>query len=131
MFGMTVQIKNEVDRVRRAARDATRGSFSRTAFQIRKTAVESIVRAEGPSAPGEPPHTHRGNWLRRAIRYASDKEGVVIGPLFSIFGETGKAHEFGGRFREETFEPRPFMNPALTANLDVFANSWSGSSIGE
>lgn len=130
MFGVSVQIKTRVDRVRRAAKDAARNSFSRTAFLIRQTMVESIERAEGPSAPGEPPHTHRGNYFRRAMRYAVDKDGAVIGPMYSAVGDVGKAHEFGGLFRGEYFEKRPTAKPALDANLDVFANSWSGS-IGE
>lgn len=130
MFGMSVQIQNRVDRVRRAAKDAARRSFSRTAFLIRQTMVESIERAEGPSPVGEPPHTHRGNLFRRAIRYKADKEGAVIGTAARIAGDVGAAHEHGGLFRGEYFAKRPFAKPALDANLDLFAGSWSGS-IGE
>lgn len=130
MFGVQVTIKDRVDRIRRAAKDAASGSFSRTAYLIRETMVQSIERAEGPSSPGDPPHTHRGNLFRRAIRYFADKLGAVIGPQYSTVGDVGKAHEFGGLFRGEYFEKRPTAKPALDANLDVFANSWSGS-IGE
>lgn len=127
MFGLAVTIKNEVERVRRAARDAARNSFNRTAFLIRKSAVESIERAKGPSAPGSPPHTHRGNWLRRAIRYSADKEGAVIGPMHSIVSTSGSAHEFGGEYRGQDYPKRSFMEPAMEDNLDIFAGSWNGS----
>jgi len=140
MFGLSVQIKDEIDRVRQRAKDAGRKSFARTAFLIRKSAIESIVSAQGPSAPGSPPHTHsrtrvtkkgktieRGNRLRKAILYKADKQGAVIGPSSRIFGKAGKAHEFGGEFRGESFDKRPFMSPALKKNLDVFARSWSNS----
>lgn len=130
MFGMSTTIRDEVNRVRQRAKDAARKSFSRTAFLIRKTAVDSVERAEGPSAPGSPVHTHRGNWFRRAIRYFANKEGAVIGPMFSVVGDVGEAHEFGKRRGEQDFPKRPTMGPALDKNLDVFANSWNGS-IGE
>lgn len=130
MFGLSVQIKNEVSRVQRAANDAARRNVTRTAFLIFQTARASVVRAAGPSAPGQPPHTHRGNWLRRAIRYASERVSAVIGTAHSILGEAGSPHEHGGDFRGQVFPQRSFMAPALDKNLDVFANSWSGS-IGE
>lgn len=127
MFELAVHIRDEVQRVRRAARDAAKGSFNRTAFLIRQTAVESVERAKGPSAPGSPPHTHRGNYFRRAIRYAVDKNGAVIGPMFSVVADVGAAHEFGGNYRGQEYPKRPTMAPALDANLDIFAGSWSGS----
>ena len=127
MFGLSVEIQDATDRVRRAARDAESGSVRRTAFLIRETAVKSIERSEGPSAIGAPPHTHKGNWLRRAIRYAVDKASAVIGPMFSVLGEAGKAHEFGGMFRGQQFDKRPFMGPSLDKNLDLFVGSFAGS----
>lgn len=132
MFGLRTQIQDRVDRVRRAARDAVSGSLSRTSFLIRQTMVDLVERAEGPSAPGESPHTHQGNYLKRAPRYAVDKPNAssVIGFAASAVDDVGAAHEHGGLFRGEYFEKRPTALPALEANLDVFANSWSGS-IGE
>lgn len=130
MFELKATIQNRVDRVRRAARDAARGSFSRAAFVIRKTMVESIERQEGPSDPGSPPHTHKGNFFRRAIRYAVDKLSAVIGTMYSVVGDIGKAHEFGGQFRGQEYPVRAFAEPALMENLDVVPQSWDGS-IGE
>lgn len=127
MFGMTVRITNEVEAVRKAGREAARQSFSRTAFLIRQSAVQSVEKAEGPSSPGSPPHTHRRMFLRRAIRYQADKEGAVIGPQFSMFGIAAQAHEFGGEFRGGQYPKRPFMGPALDKNLANFAGSFAGS----
>lgn len=132
MFALKTTIQNQVDRVRRAAADAKRNSLSRTSFLIRQTMVDLVERAEGPSAPGQSPHTHQGNYLKRAPRYAVDKAtaSAVIGFAASVVGDVGAAHEHGGLFRGEYFEKRPTALPALEANLDVFANTWSGS-IGE
>jgi len=130
MFGFGVKIENKLDRVAKAAETGEFRSFARAAFAIRQTAVESIERAAGPSAPGEPPHTHRRMFLRRAIRYAANREGAVIGPRFSVVGTAGEAHEFGGEYRGNKYPARPFMFPALQANLDRFAGAWAGS-IGE
>lgn len=127
MFGLRVEIENRIDRIRKAEQDARRGSFSRTSFLIRQTAVQSITRADGPSSPGRPPHTHRGNWLRRSIRYSSDKQGAVIGTLFSVLGTAGAAHEHGGMFRGQRYDERPFMMPALEKNLDIFTGTFAGS----
>lgn len=110
-----------------AAERAAFRTFSQAAFAIRETAVRSIVRARGPSPPGQPPHTHRGAYLRRAIRYAANREGAVIGPMASVVGTAGQAHEFGGPHRDAIFPERPFMGPALEQNLDRFAIGWSGS----
>lgn len=127
MFGMSVKITNEVEAVRKAGRAAARSSFARTAFLIRQTAVQSIDRAEGPSEPGQPPHTHRRNFLRRAIRYSADKDGAVIGPQFSMVGTAAQPHEFGGEYKGGDYPQRPFMEPAMTQNLAAFAQSWNGS----
>lgn len=130
MFGFTAKVENKLDRVRQAAEKGAFRSFSRAAFAIRQTAIDSIEQASGPSAPGEPPHTHRRMFLRRAIRYAANREGAVIGPRHSVVGAAGEAHEFGGEYRGNEYPARPFMFPALQANLDRFAGSWAGS-IGE
>jgi len=106
-----------------AVRRAGAGSLSRAAAAIRLRAVQSIRQSPRgqPSAPGSPPRTRRG-LLRRAILCALLEEdgfpAAVIGPSFDLAGLSGKAHEFGGRFRGMDFPARPFMGPAL----DVIAN---------
>lgn len=127
MFGMTVRITNEVEAVRKAGREAARKSFPRAAFLIRQSAIQSIEKATGPSTPGTPPHTHRRMFMRRAIRYAADRDGAVIGPQFSTVGTAGSPHEFGGSYKGGDYPKRPFMGPALNKNLANFAGSFAGS----
>lgn len=127
MIGLSVQIRDNVNRVRQRAKDAARRSFARTAFLIRDTIIKSIKWSEEPSAPGEPPHTRGRFQMQRAILYQADKEGAVIGPAASLFGTAGAGHEFGGKYKRNEYPQRPFAGPALKENVDLFANSWSGS----
>jgi len=132
MFGLDVIVDSRMQRVEELAERAQFRNFGHASARISKDAKASIVTSSDPSPPGSPPHTRaqRGHNLRGAIRYASDQDGAIIGPMKSIVGDVGQAHEFGGRFRGEDFERRPFMGPALERNLDRFADDWEGS-IGE
>lgn len=130
MFGATFKLIDTSKRVTAAADKAAFKNFAHAAARISKDAKASIENAPGPSSPGSPPHTHRGSFLRRGIRFAADKQGAVIGPMASVVGEAGSAHEFGGEFKGNDFPERPFMGPALDQNLDRFAGEWAGS-IGE
>ena len=100
------------DALRRGAR---RGLF-RAAAAIRLQAARSIIQSASPSEPGRPPHTRKGQ-IRRAILFAVKEDhgllAALIGTSHDILGPAGRAHEFGGRFRKETFPKRPFMKPAL------------------
>lgn len=134
MIETRVTIVDETKRVRdAAARDALK-NIQHAAGALRLTAARSIRKRRGPSAPGTPPHTHAEGrpGLRKAIAYAVEqgKLSAVIGPLASHVGESGAAHEFGGEFRGEQYEARPFMRPALDKHLDRFAPDWAGT-IGE
>jgi len=132
MFGMSVQIEDQTKRVKDAADQATFRNLGHGAARISKDVKESLVTAEGPSPAGSPPHTHKGAYLRRAVRYANDKEAqsAVTGPLASIVGEAGAAHEFGEEFHGQDYPERPFMAPALDKNVDRLAPDWQGT-IGE
>ena len=132
MVGLTVQFEDRTKRVEYAAERATFRNLGHAAASISKTAKASLVTAEGPSRPGSPPHTHRGAHLRRAIRFDHNRkeQSAVIGPVASIVGEAGAAHEFGEQFHGQEYPERPFMGPALEANQDRFASDWEGS-IGE
>lgn len=124
------------------AKDAGFRNTGHAAASIRKTAIESMEEAEGPSPPGEPPHTHtsgvtrkgrkRPGVLPKSITFDNDRESqtALIGPRFSVVGLAGEAHEFGGEFRGDDYPERPFMEPALMQNIDRFASDWAGS-IGE
>lgn len=138
MIGLkNFKFDDQTKRVSDAAEKATFRNVGHAAAAIRKDAVESIVQADGPSAPGSPPHTHtqkttksgktrKGN-LQRAIAYDADKDSAVIGPRFSVVEEAGAAHELGESFHGQDYDERPFMGPALDKNLDRFASSWQGS----
>lgn len=130
MIALTAQIQNRLERIQQAADKASFRNFGHAAATIRKDAAGSIEQSPGSSEPGTPPHTHKRKFLSRAIRFAYDKDGAVIGPRFSVVGEAGEAHEFGGEFQGDIFEERAFMGPSLERNEDRFAAEWEGS-IGE
>lgn len=127
MFGLTVKTEDSTRKVEQAEEKARFRNFGHAAASVSRTAKLSIIRADGPSLPGEPPHTHRRVFLRRAIRYAANKQGAVIGPVKSIVGLSAQAHEFGGRYKGVEYPARPFMRPALEKSAPRFAGSWRGS----
>lgn len=131
MLGFQISTEDRFSEVKKAADSATFRNLGHGSAAIRRTAGESIAVAEGPSQPGTPPHTRRRQ-LKRAIRFDVDrqKQESVIGPIASLVGEAGAAHEFGGEFRGEEYDERAFMGPALEANEPRFAEEWQGS-IGE
>jgi phage gpG-like protein len=79
-----------------------------------------------PSPPGSPPFTAQG-LLSRAILFAADQSGAVIGPAESVAGTVGQAHEFGGDYKGNNYPERPFMYPALERGTPRFAGEWAGS----
>lgn len=127
MFGARlIKFIDRTRRVQEAADRAARRAFAKAAFRIFRDAQSTIQRSDEPSAPGEPPHTRRGQ-LRRSIRYHATKDGAVVGPLGSMVGEAGAAHEFGGEHKGQTYPERPFMKPALDRELTNFAGEFRGS----
>jgi ApbE superfamily uncharacterized protein (UPF0280 family) len=129
MFTTKVTIQDRTKRVKAAADKAAFRNYAHAAASIRKDAAASIVKSPDPSEPGEPPHT-RKRLLPRAMRFAVDKEGAVIGPRASIAGQAGSVHELGGSYKGQTFPERPYMKPALDRAIPRFAGSWQGA-IGE
>ncbi len=138
MIGLkNFKFDDQTKRVADAAEKATFRNVRHAAAAIRRDAIESIQQADGPSAPGSPPHTHTGGItkkgntrkgnLQRAIAYDTDKDSAVIGPRESVVGLAGQAHEMGESFHGTDYDERPFMGPALDKNLDRFASSWQGS----
>lgn len=70
----------------------------RQANQLRRRLLE--IQAKAPSAPGTPPHTHRGNLRDKpGIVYAWDgtTESVVVGQGERSAAWLASLHEFGGR----------------------------------
>lgn len=132
MIGVGTGAKVEPEKVTNAVQKAAFKNLSHAAASIRKAARESIEKAEGPSEPGQPPHTHKRQFLKNAIVFDVDKakDEAVIGPRFSRVGESGKAHEMGGEYKGADYPDRPFMFPAMNNNLERFAGDWAGS-VGE
>jgi hypothetical protein len=143
MFGMGVKIEDSTKRVEDAAGRAALATHRQGAHAIMEDARKSIVKrptssgrdtkgrfkavgAKTAAPAGKPPYTKRG-LIRRAIRYAADREGAVIGTIASQIGTAGSPHELGGEYKGATFEQRPFMLPALQQNLTRIAGDWAGS----
>lgn len=137
MLGAHVQVVTNFTRLIKAVEQAKFRNFGHAAARIRKDAAASILPSDQPSAPGTPPHTRNRvskktgkrlkGQLERAIVYAADKDGAVVGPRESVVGTSASAHELGGSYKGEQFPKRPFMGPALEKNLDRFASDWAGS----
>ena len=129
MIGMTAKVVDEAHRIKAAAEKANYRNIGHAAASIRKAAIESITKSSEPSEPGTPPHTRgRRKGFKRAILYAMEgKEAAVVGTAYSRVGPAGEPHEHGGRRGKQTYEPRPFMAPALGANLDRMAKEWEGT----
>ena len=126
MIGVRTKFENRGDRVKKAADKGNYRSFSHAAASIRKRMAASIERSSEPSEEGEPPHTRKGQ-LKRSFRFDADKEGAVIGPLFSRVGESAAAHEHGEEFKGDVFAARPFAFPALQESIPRIAEQWRGS----
>lgn len=129
MVALVHKLDLHFGRIEKAANKGAYRNFGHAAASIRKDAIASIETSPESSPAGSPPHTRRRQ-LPNAIRYDADAEGAVIGPVFSVVGTAGEAHEIGGSYRGQIFPERPFMGPALNRNLDRFASGWAGS-IGE
>lgn len=119
------------DNFRAAERKAQQGAFEslgQAAGYLRKVARHSIIVSDQYAEPGHPPHSRRGQ-LREAILYAVEKDAgvAVIGPVFEQVGRSGAVHEFGGRYRGDEYEPRPFMGPALRQVLPRLPSFWEAS----
>ena len=125
---MSVKVRTRLDKgkVKRAVARANIETLGHAGALVRKIARNSIRRGQKESAPGQPPHTRKGQ-LKRAILYAKEEGSVVVGPSAEIVGQSGKAHEFGGKYRAERFPRRPFMGPALEKARDRLPKLWRAS----
>jgi hypothetical protein len=130
MFGLSFHSDEQTKAVADAAKKGAFRNFGHAAASLAKDAKSTLVQTAGASAPGQPPHTHRGAFLRRAVLYVADENGAIIGPAASLVGTAGAAHEFGGEYKGHQFPERPFMFPALERAIPRFAGDWQGS-IGE
>jgi hypothetical protein len=128
---ISVKFSGSIDKKKlaNAAKVAGFKSLAHAAAAIRLTAARSIKQGKKASPPGQPPRTRGKRRLKNAIRYAVDQKKVsaLIGPDAEIAGNVGKAHEFGGDFRGEHYDRRPFMEPALDKNRAKLPEFWQNS----
>lgn len=130
MLSIKVVVQSFFDRIEKAAKRAGFRNFGHAAASIRRDAISTIEQAEGASAPGTPPHTHKGRQLARSVRFFANDRGAVIGPVASMVGTSGTAQEFGGQYKGEEYPARPFMGPALSRAVPRIGGDWAGSVIG-
>lgn len=125
---MKARTKFDPKKLKRAAKAGSIKSLGHAGASIRLVARRSIKKSKQPSTPGSPPHTRKGR-IKNAIKYAvsADKQSVVIGPDVEVAGTSAKAHEFGGQYKREQYDKRPFMGPALNKTKERLPAMWAGS----
>ncbi len=125
---IAAKAKFDAGKVKRAAQKGSITSLGHAGAAIRLTARRSIKKSAKPAPAGSAPRTRKGR-LKNAIKYAlaGDKQSVVIGPDYAVAADSGRAHEFGGRYRNETYDRRPFMGPALEKTKDRLPPMWAAS----
>lgn len=125
---LRAKVQFDRTKLRRKGRAGSIRSLGHAGAAIRLAARRSIKKSPKKSTPGSPPNTRRGR-IKNAIKYAvlADRQSVVIGPDIQIAGTSAKAHEFGGRYRREQYDKRPFMGPALAKVKDRLPPLWAGS----
>jgi hypothetical protein len=128
MLAAKAKTRFDASKVVKAARKGSITSLGHAGAAIRLTARRSIRKSDKPSPAGTPPHTRKGR-IRNAIKYAvvAAAQSVVIGPDVEVAGTSGKAHEFGGHYRNEEYPLRAFMGPALEKTKDRLPPMWAGS----
>ena len=122
-----VRVSWRMDRFHAARlRMLDRGMFKWASF-LRTVARRSIRKRKKPSAAGSPPSTQTRR-LRNAILFHVYRgEGkAIIGPTANIVGPSGAAHEFGGTYKGDKFDRRPFMGPALDVTRPQAAGFFAG-----
>ncbi len=128
MVGAKANTKFDAKKVLKAAKDGSIKSLGHAGAAIRLVARRSIKTSKKESAPGTPPNSRKGQ-IKRAIVYAveKDQQRVVIGPDQAVVGTSGAAHEFGGHYKKQHYDRRPFMGPALEKVKDRLPQEWAGS----
>lgn len=130
------------DRVMTAAERGKLKALSKFGAFVRRRAQTSMRRRKrGVSAPGTPPFAKKG-LLKKLLFFAYDpaSDSVLVGPAAINKSPVPNTHEFGGllgrrRTRKDgtrsqktvRYPARPFMKPALDAELPKFADCFRGS----
>ena len=121
---------------------ANRRALGKAGAFVRRRAKTSIRSHKGTSPPGHAPYSHKMH-LRRLLFFALGPahDTVVIGPLRFKKGEAPNLLEFGGRAVRQrlrssgklgpkkvvVYKKRPFMGPALDAEIPNLPNRWRNS----
>jgi hypothetical protein len=115
--------------------DGTKSVLAKAGAFVRTRAKSSIRSRKKPATPGTPPSSHTGI-LKNLILFGYEPatESVVIGPkLFRSANPTGpELLEYGGNGKTLAGKPAiyqkfPFMEPALEAERDHFAELFSNA----
>lgn len=129
------------EKVLKAAERGQRKALSKFGAFVRRRARSSMrKRKKGHSQPGQPPFVKKGQ-LKKLLFFGYDPltKSVVVGPAAIGKSPVPKTHEFGGKLTVRRkvsgkrvgvmvrYEPRPFMAPALAAELPKFADQFRGS----
>lgn len=122
------QIAWQPEYILAATESALVRNYGHAAALIRRDARESIIPDPlGKSAPAGRPVSTRKGQVKRAIVFAADKYGAVIGPTARLVGRSMSAHETGGRYKGTEFPARPTMVPAMMRQAPRFAGLFQGS----
>lgn len=126
---LTAEAQIDPQAVLKPASEANYRNMAHAAASIRKAAVKSIEKRpqREASEPGDPPHTHRQGFYKRALRFHATEDDAVIGFMHSVIGLTAQTHEFGLRENERDYPERPTIGPALDRKADRLAEEWRGS----
>lgn len=125
-----LRYEDETEKVKDRTRKASFQSIKHAAGAVRKTAQRSIREAPKGKAspPGKPPRTRGKRRLRESIGYHVESPlEAIVGPTRFRVGESGAAHEFGGKFRGDEYPARPYMRPALEKMRSRLPAHWRDS----
>jgi hypothetical protein len=119
--------------VQRSARSSIKKPGKRLVKKLAKLKDEGLILSASPvSDPGKPPFSHTGRLREILFVWDAGPQSVIIGPVKNNAKSSGKAPgllEFGGTEvidmpgggkQGATYEPRPYMAPALKANEAKF-----------
>ena len=120
-----------VDKFKAVADAAEKGNFTglhHAAASIRKSIIESIRVAPGPSPAGTPVHSRKGKF-KRSLLYDVNKarHEAVIGLSFRKVGRSGEPHEKGTRYFGVKYPRRPTVLPGLLRAIPRISGEWYGS----
>lgn len=106
-----------------------RAALSKGGAFVRTRARSSMKRRKKVAERGKPPSAHVGK-IKDLLYFSYDphSRSVVIGPAKFREGIVPRLMEEGGRGPNgKTYEPHPYMGPALQAELPNLPSRWSGS----